>query len=340
MSNSHSKTHDHLQHTAEKLAPGMFALTLLFMVLLAGLIVVWIDIPRVAEMAVQQSSQEDFASEGIAIDAESEATLRKAATIGYWIVGCLLLIWPLYIAEFIYTTLLGRPDSLTRKRIMSGLLVCVVPPLRLAAPVAARDNQIWLPRYAWRYPSRSLSKTLSRMFSKPMLIIALLILPILLIEFGLRGLVEEHYWLQLLLHICTGLIWCAFAIEFIVMVSATTKKLEYVKKNWVDLAIILLPLLSFLRSIRMLRLARLAKVEKIAKLGRVYRLKGLGMKTLRALLLLQVVNRLLRITPEKKLAKLKHTYEEKKAELDELEHEIAELSEALNKESTSSLEQG
>ncbi len=320
---------DEFRHDAEKLAAPMFAVTLLFMVLLAALIVAWIDIPRVAEMAMLETGEEAPTPEMLRSQADAMATMVKAAQIGEWILRALLMIWPLYLAEFIYNTWTSRPRSLSKKRLLAGLLVCVAPPLRLAAPSAARDQQIWLPRYGWRYPSRALTEALSRMFSKPMLIIALLILPVLLIEFGLRGLVEQHYWLRLLLHICTGMIWCAFSIEFIIMFSASKKKLDYVKKHWVDLAIILLPLLSFLRSVRVLRLAKLAKVEKIAKLGRVYRLKGLGMKAMRALLLLQVVNRLLRITPEKKLLKLKHLHEEKKAELDELEETIRKLEKTI-----------
>jgi len=132
-----------------------------------------------------------------------------------------------------------------------------------------------------------------------------------------------------LIHAATGFIWFAFTVEFIVMVSATDRKIAYIKKNWLDLAIILLPLISFLRGIRALRLAKLAKVQQLAKMGRVYRMRGLGMKLLKALLLFEIVSRVLRITPEKKLQKLNQLRDECLEELDEVEADILELEKML-----------
>ena len=168
-----------------------------------------------------------------------------------------------------------------------------------------------------------------------MLLIALFILPVLLFEFGLKDLVESNFAVRLTLHICTGLIWCAFAIEFLIMICATDRKLVYVKQNWLDLAIILLPLISFLRSLRAVRafrVAKLAKVQQLAKLSRVYRLRGLMTKALKALMLLEFLHRLLRITPEKKLAKLKAQRVEQLEELEELELEIQELERKISAE--------
>jgi len=113
------------------------------------------------------------------------------------------------------------------------------------------------------------------------------------------------------------------------MLSSTDKRLSYIKKNWIDLAIILLPLVSFLRSFRVLRLARLAKVQKLAKMGRVFRMRGLFMKTMRALMLFGFINRLLRITPEKRLAKLNALYDEQAEELAELKSEIEEVEQSI-----------
>jgi len=193
---------------------------------------------------------------------------------------------------------------------------------------------MWLPSLTWQHPGRELSTLLTRIFSMPMLLIALLILPILAIEFVFKGAIQQHTWLRLLLHAATGFIWFAFALEFIIMISATDKKLAYIKKNWIDLAIILIPLISFLRSLRVLRLTRLAKIQKIAKLGRVYRVRSLGMKAVRALMTIGFINRLLRITPQKRLSKLKEQREEHLAELAELEQQIAAIEQDLANERT------
>jgi voltage-gated potassium channel len=122
-----------------------------------------------------------------------------------------------------------------------------------------------------------------------------------------------------------GLIWCAFTYEFIVMVSSTKKKLAYVKKNWIDLAIILLPLISFLRSLRIVRaakLARFAKIQQLTKMGRVYRMRGMLAKTIRAFLVLELVHRILKTSPEKRLDKLLAQVEDKQDELRELRQQV------------------
>jgi len=257
-----------------------------------------------------------------ALVAQAEPWAKKS-------VMALLLLLPLFWLEYAYSYRFRGERSPIKLGGFFRLFACVVPPLRLAAPSAAHGGKIWLPVWGWCLPGKYLKERLERVFGKPMLIIAMLILPVLLIEFGLHQWVDRHQWLQLLLHVCTGFIWCAFTIEFLIMFSATDKRLTYIKKNWIDLAIILLPLVSFLRSIRALRLARLAKVQKLAKMGRVFRMRGLLMKSMRALMLLGFVNRILRITPEKRLAKMNALYEERAEELAELKTEINELEESI-----------
>ena len=48
------------------------------------------------------------------------------------------------------------------------------------------DGRIWLPGLRWRKANSSLRGRLERLFSVPMIFIALAILPVLLIEFGMR----------------------------------------------------------------------------------------------------------------------------------------------------------
>src|SRR5580704_16542878 len=66
-----------------------------------------------------------------------------------------------------------------------------------------------------------------------------------------------------------ALIWTAFALEFLVMIAVVERKLKYCLKHWIDILVIVLPLVAFLRS---LRLARLARLNQIGKFTRVYRL--------------------------------------------------------------------
>jgi len=306
----------------------MFALSVAFVALLAMLIVVWVDIPRVVELST-------VAQEPTATPA-SAYWLATADRVGKIILWLLLLLWPLFWIDYFFSMRRGEGSFFKRATSRGGILrsfACVIPPLRIAAPTHAKAGQIWLPGIHWNYPGKELTRRLSRAFSKPMLVIAMLILPILLVEYGLHRIVEEQPWLRMVLHIATGFIWWAFTIEFIIMVSVADKKIAYIKKNWIDLAIILLPLISFLRSFRVLRIARLAKVQKLAKMGRVFRMRGLAMKVLRAMMLLGFVNRLLRITPEKRLAKLHLKREEVLDELALLDEEIVEVEKSLDPDS-------
>ncbi|MEM8733275.1 MAG: potassium channel protein, partial [Planctomycetota bacterium] len=140
--------------------------------------------------------------------------------------------------------------------------------------------------------------------------------------------VINYPFLRIALHIGTGLIWFAFTVEFIVMLSVAEKKLQYCKKHWLDLAIILLPLISFLRTLRAVRATRLLKVGKlgqVSKLVRAYRLRGVAMRGFRALMVLEVIHRVMRIKPESRIQKLELEYAEKELELRELREQIDEL---------------
>lgn len=314
---------------ADRFAPIMFFASLLFLVLVAALIVVWVDIPRFT-----------FVSDAVDGDAVGDANTtvqwvdpisESASRIGHFLIFGIVGLWILIVCEVMVQLYVSvRTDetiNVWRWRIFA-FLQCLCPPLRLAAPNIARGGQIWLPGIGWEAPRRKLYKKLEASLSTPMLFFALLILPLLLVEFGLHSFVEQQTWLRITIHICTGLIWCAFAIEFIVLVSASERRLRYVKKNWIDLAIILLPIVLFLRSLRAIRLARvakLAKVEQLVRLSRVYRVRGVAMKLLRALMFVEFFGRIIGGSPEKKLKRLEMDYREKQEELEEIEQEIQKV---------------
>ena len=257
--------------------------------------------------------------------------ISPAAQVGSILSLGLIALWAIIVIEVLIQLYLSvRAIEIPREGRwrMYAYCQCLCPPLRLAAPNIAKEGQIWLPWLGWQKPSRKLFKRLVEVFSKPMLFFALLILPLLLIEFCLHSVIEDQAWLRGTIHVCTGLIWCAFAIEFIVLVNATDRRLAYVKKNWIDLAIILLPLILFLRSLRALRLlrvAKFAKVQQLVRLSRIYRVRGVAMKALRAIILFEVGSRAFGSTPEKKLKRLQSEREEKLEELEEIDEEIAKV---------------
>jgi len=306
----------------DRLAPAMFGLSIAFLMVLAALIVAKIDIPRVVELSLLDSGRE-------LPDATALLRLKLAEEVSSNLMILLLGFWPFFIAESIYQLLRAKSVNASGKQRLLHIGSALAPPIWMGIPSMAWQGRLWLPVLHWIHPGKKSVQTLSRLFGKPMIAIAFLILPILLLQFGLKSLVEDHFWLQMLIHIATGFIWFAFTVEFILMLGVTDKKFQYIKKNWIDLAIILLPLISFLRGIRVLRLARLTKIQKLAKMGRIYRMRGLGTKLIRALMMLQVVNKVLRITPERKLEKLIELRIEHAEDLAEMDAEIEALTQEI-----------
>jgi voltage-gated potassium channel len=145
------------------------------------------------------------------------------------------------------------------------------------------------------------AETVRRRFEVPILIAALLVVPVIFIEeratsTSALAVVEWANWL----------IWAAFTAEFVIVLTLAERKWAYARRAWLDLLIIVVsfPLLPELfASVRLLRLTRLTRVLRILRLARlaailsrggqaagaIFRKRGLGyMALLTALLTLGV----------------------------------------------------
>ncbi|QDV25078.1 hypothetical protein Q31a_34000 [Aureliella helgolandensis] len=316
----------------------MFYLSVLFLALVACIMVLWIDVPRVLEHELTEIGVDVVGAELGTTEAtpllDTEVFEREVAYLTsayHWGRYCglvLLALWPIFLLEQGLNYLkLDAGESMSQRH-SNWWLSCFVPPLRMCARHRDARDKIWLPRLGWQVVDWRLQRHLEKVFSIPMVWIALLILPVLGVQFLYKDHIVEHPNLRALLHIGTGLIWFAFATEFIVMVSVTNKKFQYCKRHWLDLLIILLPLISFLRTLRILRATKLAKIGKLQQLTRVvrvYRVRGVAMRAVRALLILEVVHRVFRIKPETRLRKLEALYAEKTLELQHLQEEMETL---------------
>ena len=330
----HSDYSEFQQRVAVYTAPLMFWLSLTFLVCIACLVVLLVDVPNLQENAA------GAAAEGLS---ESEiqnqlAMLIERSPLERAVVGLMLAIWPLVIIETAFHWLSRPWNRETRKCHWLGVLFCICPALRMCARSPEMGNRMWLNGWGWRHANKRLRRRLERMFSVPMILIALMIMPILIVEFFLKAQVAEYAWLRLLLHVGTGVIWFAFAFEFILMVSVAEKKLAYCRQHWIDLAIILLPLISFLRSLRVLRASRLMRIPKLTKFVRVYRLRGTAVKATKALVLLDVSQRLFSGNPQRTINKLQARLEEIEEEAKQVRRKIAKLRQL--QEEQESTEQG
>jgi voltage-gated potassium channel len=310
----------------------MFSLALLHLMCVAVLVVLWVDVPWL-EKRTGGDGHLDATLAKMAATATAPSPLERlvlTAMTGIWLV--------VGVEAVVHWT--TRPwDGATRRHHWHSLLCCVFPALRLAARSPEMRNRIWLPGMGWRRGGPRLKRQLERHLSVPMMVIALLIMPILITEFFLKDQVAAYTWLRIFLHVGTGVIWFAFAAEFIVMVSVAEKKLAYCKEHWIDLAIILLPLVSFLRTLsvaRTTRLASLMRIQQLSNLVRAYRLRGTALKAFRVLVLFDLTERLLRVSDERRIAKMEKELAEMEKQSRLLRQRIARLKLKADREDSTS----
>jgi hypothetical protein len=192
-----------------------------------------------------------------------------------------------------------------------------------------RPNHIWLPVLGWRETDGRLRHTLERAFSVPMILFALMVVPLLALEYFEAEKIRAEPVLALWLDIGTGVIWLAFTVELIVMVAVSDRPVRYCFLHWIDVAIVLLPVVEMLPLFRLLRLGRVLRLEQLLRWARLHRLQALVARGWRALLLLQLAQRLLGRSLEGRLKQLQELRQAKEEELADLRREIAELEERI-----------
>ena len=106
------------------------------------------------------------------------------------------------------------------------------------------------------------------------------------------------------------------------LVSVTPEKFKFCKKNWLNLIIILLPLIAFLRGFQVVRAFRVAKAGKLL---RVYRMRSLVLRVYQTLLAISAIERIIHREPQKHLHSLEKKRAEKLDELNRLETKITEV---------------
>ncbi|MGQ9650147.1 MAG: hypothetical protein ACUVXJ_08550 [Phycisphaerae bacterium] len=143
-----------------------------------------------------------------------------------------------------------------------------------ACPTGAR--RIFIPVYGWLEVDDTHRARVGHYFHAPMLILALLVLPILLIEWSYGNRIQAaHPAARWAICVSGAIIWLAFLVEFIIKVSIAESRRRYVTKNWLDIAIVALPLLRPLRALRVIRTAEVARVS------RLFTIRGAIMKMFR-----------------------------------------------------------
>lgn len=282
-------------------ARGMFAIAAVYLLLVAGLI-----------HRAQQSEVSEF-----------ELTIMS---IG------IAALWPVFVVEAILGVWQRDRSRSRRPILLRAALVSLLPPFRMGL-IDPRYGMIWLPRLGWQVRGKDLAARLERAFGGPMLLFAFLILPVLGLEYFQAERVRSSEGLALTLHIGIAVIWVAFAVEFILGSSAAPNLPKFLKAKWLDVAIVVLPMLEFVLTrwvdaapiARLLRLGRALSPEQLGGMHRIYRLRGLAMKAWHAFLLLGGIGRLIGDADRKRLTEIESRIASLQDELSELHKEADEL---------------
>lgn len=238
-------------------------------------------------------------------------------------VGCLagsLAVYPLYWAELLTRWAAGDP------RWTRFFLYCLLPPLRLTARNQSR-NAVWFPKLGWTPVGPTSFVAMQGRLSGPLFVVALAVLPLIGIEFAYHERIAADARLDAAIRCGTAFVWLAFTLEFFTMISLTERQTKYIRTNWLDLAIILMPLAMFAQAAQISGLLRL---QQLSKLGRAYRLRGVAMRMFRVLLLMKAIQKLMAPATEGRLSQLKEEAIETSQKLESLQQQIAELERVLH----------
>ena len=162
----------------------------------------------------------------------------------------------------------GKPADVAGQR---SLRDCIAPRDAELPPPIPGTRHVRVPRTCIIIADDALRARIDRAFHWPMIVLAFLVLPLLAIElFYLDRFPEaERNWVGLLCWIGFTVIWLAFFIEFMIKIAIAECRIEYARRNWLDIIIIVVPLLRPLRLTSLLRTSRM------------FKLRGVGMKAFR-----------------------------------------------------------
>ncbi len=257
--------------------------------------------------------------------------LNELQTGGYIVKWCLILLAIVYPLFWLETAIHIYAKSRFLKQ---HIWFCLLPITRIGARDHETGQEIWLPKLKWREVNRPLERMLAKRFGIPMIVIALMVLPLIVTEFFYKEFIHSNDGWRMAMKIAEAFIWGAFTFEFILMLSVVKYPLGYAKKHWLDLAIILLPTMAFMRA---MRLASIGRLNQLSRTARIFRLRGMGMRMWRAFVALEVIEMLLSRNPERRLEKLEMQLEDKEEEIDLLKKDIQRLKRRVEKKKASEL---
>ena len=233
-----------------------------------------------------------------------------------------------FIADFLTLLYLKKRSDqpVDHNEFVFRCLALIFPPARIGSRDIMTGEYIWIPFWHWAEDTAGLLDELQKRFIIPMIGVALLMVPVLVVEWKFMEDVQSRWPdlnIHLIMEIIETIVWASFAFEFVLLISVAHEKLNYAKDNWIDLLIILLPFVSFLRTFRISQIARLKYAT------RSFKLRGVMTKTKRGLFFFNFLQRIFRIEPESELRRLQKLLRENELERKDLQEKLLATSERL-----------
>jgi len=235
----------------------------------------------------------------------------------------LFAIWPLFIIErLVYVVLC---DKKTWRTTIMMVIIMLVPPLRLAARRCHHKESIWLINH-WAVVTDDFYEYLEKRFLYALLILSLLMIPFWSLELFLPKFLNSNPVLFHLVNLGNAVVWASFVFEYVIMISLSKKPINYMIKHWLELAIIILPMLALMRFLVVAQTV-LGKLARIQKVLNVYRTRTVLNRMVRLLQIFQLIelwhefNQ--RRNPEKYLVTLEDKLCEKQEDIAQLKQRIS-----------------
>ncbi|WP_353570263.1 hypothetical protein [Candidatus Albibeggiatoa sp. nov. BB20] len=253
--------------------------------------------------------------------------------------------WILFGLWFVFAIERGLYLSLcpnkTWRSFVAAFFIVLFPPLHLAARRCHTEEYIWYFSH-WELVREELFDKIERQFLFWIILILVIMTPFWLIELIFSKKLHDHILLQHIMNTGNAIVWAVFVAEFVIEISITKKWQQYLLKHWVELLIILLPMLAFARFLRFAQFGFLAKfgfIQKMVvtysakwqKLLNIYRARSTMNRLVRLFILVDVIRRWQQNrNPQKYLKKLHEQLEEKQQELDIIKHKISETEKLID----------
>ncbi len=232
------------------------------------------------------------------------------------VLWCLAIVYLLFPLEALLHWICGG------RGLRQNLLFCLIPIARLGGRDHVDQSHVWLPVLGWQKITRQTSHRLMRYFGAPMIVIALMVVPVIAFELFFDELLAANPKLKLGVDATSAFIWASFAAEFVLVLSVVNNRLRFCRQNWMNIAVIVLPVVAFLRVIQ---LGRLLRLNQLVRTTRVFRLRGLVFRAWRGIVALDLIDMIIRRDPSVRLERTKTLIAEKQDEIDVLHHEVTRL---------------